>query len=183
MPELSLPFRDWQRLLEFSHKKFQKFIEICQNDAFITMKIERKMVCVRAPILLILRDEYTDKQIKKSRLAPDSIGRKSGINKQIEPDIEKRQNNTENSLSPTSEREARKVLRAHGIDPDSSRGDHCLKHAAANAKDTPAGYLVGTFRNNPDFGAAHTNLQPREMPNEPQHISMMLLRAGLIKQE
>ena len=122
MPELSLPFRDWQRLLEFSPKKFQKFMEICQNDSFIHMKIEQKMVCVKAPILLEWRDEYTDKQLQKSRQAPDSLGIKSGIHKQIEPDVNKRQNNTISSLSPAKEKEVRKVLRQSGIDPDSHRG-------------------------------------------------------------
>jgi len=69
-PSLSLPMRDWRVLTGFSPKKFQNFVELCQEEDFFLIKNEGKMLTVEIPILLKWRDDYTQKQMRESRCSP-----------------------------------------------------------------------------------------------------------------
>ena len=109
-PFLVLPMREWQQLLEFSPKKFKKFMKICDSPDFIQLKIDRKMVRAEAAILLKYLDEYTGKKLRISGQAPDSIRTNSPADTQIEPEVNKRQNNTVQRLTPKQKQDVFRVL-------------------------------------------------------------------------
>lgn len=154
-PSLSLPMRDWRALTGFSPKKFQNFVELCQEEDFFLIKNEGKMLTVEISILLKWRDDYTQKQMRESGQTPDILPKNSGLQQHKETEEEKRQNNTAPPFSPTEQAQCIKVLRDQGIDPSSPRGQHCLKRVLTKASENPAGYLVGTFRKNPNFGSEY----------------------------
>ena len=152
MPELLLPMRDWKELTGFSLKKFQKFMEICQDDTFICIEIEGKLLRVKIPILLKWRDDYTQKQMRKSGQTQEEVHTNSAVQQQEEPEELKRQNNTMKSWPAKMEQDLRRILLKNGISPDSKRGEFCIVQALSKARDTPVGYLIGTLKNDPDFG-------------------------------
>lgn len=154
VPFLVLPMREWQQLLEFSPKKFKKFMEICDSPDFIQLKIDRKMVRAEAAILLKYLDEYTGKQLRISGQTPDSIRTNSPTDIQIEREVKKRQNNTVQGLTAKQKQDVFRVLAKHKIQPDSPRGAYCLAYVAQKG-DNPAGYLTGILNKNPEFGNEH----------------------------
>ena len=154
VPFLALPMKEWQQFLEFSPKKFKKFMEICGNPDFIQLKVDRKMIRAEAPILLIYHDEYSRKRKESSGQTPDSIRTNSPTDIQIEPEVKKRQNNTVQGLTAKQKQDVFRVLAKHKIQPGSPRGAYCLAYVAQNG-DNPAGYLTGILSNNPEFGNEH----------------------------
>jgi len=152
MPELSLPLRDWKELTGFSLKKFQKFVEICQDETFICIEVEEKLLRVKIPILLKWLDDYTQKQMRKSGQTQDEVPTNAVIQQQEEPEKLKRQNNTMKSWPAKMEQDLRRILLKNEISPDSKRGEFCIVQALSKAKNNPAGYLIGTLKNDPDFG-------------------------------
>ena len=150
MPRLALPKKDWQQITEFSPKKFQKFLEICQKSSFFSIENEGKLISIEVTILLKLLDEYSKKQLRKSGVNPDNLLTISAVQQQEKPEEKIRQQRQ--GATSENKKAIREVLRRHGIDPDSRRGESCMAHALEKATDNPAGYLVGTLGKNADFG-------------------------------
>lgn len=171
IPAITLTPREWGKMTEFSPKKLQKFLDICEkSDFFLTEKSE-KTIRISIPILLNLLGKGKKGEAEKSKFLVNKNPQGFATDKQqVEPEEEKRQNNTVNALSPLAEKAARKVLRDRNIDPDSHRGEYCLDYAARNAKDNPAGYIVNTLRNDPNFGIDENIIPALGRNNEPKHI-------------
>lgn len=178
-PELTLPSGDWRDLTGLSPKKLKKFWELCQDESFMVVTLQGKMVHVKAPILLKLMDDYKKKLQRKSGQSPKSIGTISATDKQEDQDVYKRQNNR-HLPTKAEEREIRKVLHQHGIDPDSPRGERLYDVAASNATENFAGYIIGLLRKNPDYGRELDAIPHGERQNRPVAIGEILRQSQLL---
>lgn len=162
VPSLTLTQKEWQKTTDFSPRKLQIFLDICENLEFFSIEKSEKTICIEAPILLSLLDESTRKILKKSGINPDEYRNPSKTKKQEEPEEIKRQNNSTFPISRTVESDIRRVLVKHGVSPDSRRGEYCMDYALGRARDNPAGYLVNIFAKNPNFGQEYADITQRQ---------------------
>ena len=180
MPRLSLPIKDWRNITDFSPQKFEKFLEICQHESFLCSEYDGKVIHITMPIMFEYMDNYSRKICSKSGVSTESLPTASRLQQQENPDVYKRQNNTQN-CSPQMERDIRKILLQNGIEPDSKLGEFCRDHVLAKAKNNPAGYLRTIFASNPNFGREEVGLfLPTEKLNEPTAIADLLPRQLLL---
>lgn len=146
---------------------------MCQEENFFYIEIEGKMLTVNIPILRKWRDDYTQKQMRKSGQSPDNLPSSSALQQQKETEEEKRQNNRPAQFSQEEEIQCKNALCRQGIEPASPRGNYCLRQAMAKATENPAGYLVGTFKKNPNFGAEYAD-STQERGNGPMSAKDIL---------
>ena len=84
---LTLSERNWRKFVNFSPKKFQKFLESSKKLKLFFPVFDKenpKLITIKCPKLLKYRDEYTgrgkktpDKILTKSGVAPDKVRRDS----------------------------------------------------------------------------------------------------------
>ena len=96
----------------------------------------------------------------------------SATDKQSNQDDCKRQNNT-NPLTESQDKQVRKVLWKNGIDTDSNRGAVFCELLLSKTVDSPAGYIVGILKKNPNFGLSDKEIST-ERAKQPTHIGDIL---------
>lgn len=75
--KVEYPERFWRRNLGVSYKKLKLFLDFFEKNKLLFVENNGNLITIDCPNILKYRDEYTDKQIKKSGQAPDTIGTKS----------------------------------------------------------------------------------------------------------
>ena len=147
-PELCLPEREWRVSCGFSAKKFQILTEILQKHDIIRIKKCHSLLCINAHILMKLKDEFTRKLLKKSGETPESFRSRSGIQTDIEPDIEK----DKKTRNPSELRRLLlPVLKRYGIQADSERGRNIFRYVEQMHPVNPGAYLQSILQQKPDY--------------------------------
>lgn len=149
-PELRLSVKEWRKTCGFSAKKLQDLLKVLQNYGIIFAETDENKLCLTAPILLTLLDEWTSRNRKNSGVAPEPLRSHSGIQTEQEPDINKDKNKTH--PPPLNLRfQLLPVLKQHGIAPDSERGRRLIRYTENKHPRNPGGYLQTILRDKPHF--------------------------------
>lgn len=182
-PELCLPHKEWRNVTQLSEKKFQKLLEILQENAVIFNSKEQQKVTLRADILLNLQDEATSKRQRLSGIKPEELRKPSGLDTDKEPEADKRQN-TVRPISAGDRHSIIAVLRRKGIAPESPLGESWVSYLEEHSPRNPAGYLTHILTQNPDFDPRRRN-QAHEAPRREQclHIGDVLQQMQFSKQQ
>lgn len=181
-PELCLPRKEWRNITQLSEKKFQKLLEILQENAVIFCREAQQKITLRADILLDLRDETTTKRQRSSGITPDSLRKNSGPDTDRDTEAEKRQNTC--SMSIQARRDIAAMLRRKGIAPESPRGESLLSYIEEHHPRNPAGYLAHILSANPSFdpsGQEQQTAPPRR--GECLHVAEALQQFRYSKQQ
>lgn len=64
--------KNWRKITGISPKKFQLFVETCEELKIFSVKISEELILIDCPNLLKYRDEYSRKKEKKSVQTPDT---------------------------------------------------------------------------------------------------------------
>lgn len=149
-PDLRLSIKEWRKTCELSAKKLQSLLEILENYEIIFVKKDANKLCLEAPILLELLDEWTSRNRKNSGVAPEPLASNSGIQTEQETDIDKDKNKT-HPPSANLRSQLAPVLKRHGIDPGSERGRRLIRYVEQKQPENPGGYLQTILREKPYF--------------------------------
>lgn len=87
----------WQSFLKGKRNKLETFLEHCQNESRITLKLNGNILEIKCPNLLKLKDEYNSKSGQPPDTNRDSVG--SPNNKQQTTDTEVIITNNSNSTA------------------------------------------------------------------------------------
>ena len=165
-PELRISVKEWSKSCGLSVKKLQDLLEILKSHEIVFSEYADGKLCLNAPILLELQDEWTDRTRKNSGVAPEPLESHSGI-QQNRIDKEKKKNR---QFTPA----LGAVLCRHGISPESGRGARIFRHVSARAPDNPPAYLERILQNNPQFDPTETT----ENSESPQSAGNILRCMG-----
>lgn len=95
-PSCSLSLKSWCQLLGVSPKRFQELLTFFESLALLESKTdaqETELLCIRAPIVLELLDEYTQKISRKNlskTKCPDNVRKESELESESESEPEKK---------------------------------------------------------------------------------------------
>lgn len=182
-PELTLTQREWRNITNFSPQKLQRFWEICEKSGLFLIKKSEKAITIEMPIMLKLIGKKKNNGSKKEAFLSEKIPTKrTPEQQQKETEEEKRQNNRPAQFSQEEEIQCKNVLRRQEIDPNSPRGNYCLRQALTKATENPAGYLVGTFKKNPNFGSEYAG-STWERGNGPMSAKDILTQLAVRRNE
>lgn len=146
-PELQISAKEWAKTCGVSAKKLQDLLEILKTHGIILSEIVNSRLRLTAPILLELQDEWTARTRRNSGETPEPLQSDSGI-QQNKIDKEK---NRDRHSPPSNRGSLIAVLQRHGIQLDSERAKHIIRHIEAKQPNNPGGYLESILQQKPHF--------------------------------
>ncbi len=146
-PGLCISAKEWAKTCELSSKKLHELLEILKNHSIILSESVNSKLCLKAPILLELQDDWTSRARRNSGVTPEQLGSDSGI-QQTRTEKEK---NTDRHEVPSTRLSLFAVLKRHQIPPESDRGRRIIRHIEEKQARNPAGYLESILKQKPYF--------------------------------
>ena len=164
-PKLQISVKEWTRTCGVSAKKLQDLLEILKSHGIILAETIHSKLCLTAPILLELQDEWTSRTRRNSAVTPEPLGSSSGIQ---QTKAEKEENRYRH-VTPAVRPSLYPVLMRHGIQPESDRGRRIMQHIEEKQPNNPGGYLESILKQKPHFdpwpseqGDVHANTNNRQ---------------------
>lgn len=139
-PELKLSIKAWKKACGLSPKKMQNLLGILEIYGIIFSKFDENKLTLIDPILVNIRDEWSNRKAKDSEAAQESLPNDSGTETEQQSE-ERNKEQKQDTPPPANLRQSLvPVLERHGISPSSERGRRVMRYVEEKRPDNPGGF-------------------------------------------